>query len=119
MRVKPLPPRQKKIFYACIGVTVALVLAGWFFSFQRLWFSLDFSTVSFSGLIDLKNGVKEIGGELKNNFETTADEVTPAVQEVISTANEIKEQQQTATENVGNIMKENFENQYGQTQENN
>ena len=68
---------------------------------------------------ELKNGVQDIGSDLKNDMQGTVGEAVPAVKDAAEAVGAAVEQRQEATEVVGNIMKENLENQYGETQKNN
>jgi hypothetical protein len=120
MRIKPLPPRRKTVFYTSVGLAVTLAAVGWFFSFKQNWAMIKFSPDSFSKLSELKEGVQEIGADLKNGAEVSVTTVAPDIKETVSDITAAVEQRKEAANLVGDIIKENLEaeNQYGETQEN-
>lgn len=68
---------------------------------------------------EIKNGMQDIGSDLKSGLQEPVSEVTPVIGDAVEVLGEATEQRKEASNIVGEIMKENLENQYGETQENN
>lgn len=119
MENKKNEAKNKTLFIICSVLTIGLVLTGWFFSFRDTWRGRNFSFTGFQKVGELKDGVKDISTEFKNNIESTTDGVGTGLQEATDALRESYEQQEQIKEVIGENMKNNLANQYEETQENN
>lgn len=83
MEIKRPEPKKKIQIIVLTALTFTLVLIGWFFSFRDHLRQLDFS-FSFSRLKEVKNNIKEITSDFKDNMQ----EITPEVDSAARTLNE-------------------------------
>ncbi|MFA6131900.1 MAG: hypothetical protein WC702_02410 [Patescibacteria group bacterium] len=120
MRINKLPANRQTVFYVSVGLTICLALVGWFFSFKKSWANLNLSSKNtLTQMSEIKNGMQDIGSDLKSGLQEPVSEVTPVIGDAVEVLGEATEQRKEASNIVGEIMKENLENQYGETQENN
>lgn len=118
MEIKKDDSKKKVLFVICSTVTIGLVLVGWFFSFRDNWRGLNFSFTGFQKASELKDGVQNITTDFKDNIQPTTNEINTGLQETTDALRESYEQQETIKNVVGENMKNNLVNQYGENQEN-
>ena len=119
MRINKPPRDRQIIFYVSMTVTIGLVLGGWFFSLNKTWNNINLSSKNnFSQVADLSEGMQDIGSDFKNDLQEPADEIAPVLNETIQAVGEAAKQRNEASNLMGELMKENLENQYGENQEN-
>lgn len=83
MEIRKPDPRKKAQIIVLTVLTFTLVLIGWFFSFRDNLRQLNFS-YGFSRLKEVKNSVKEITSDFKDNVQ----EITPEVESATQAINE-------------------------------
>jgi len=110
MEIKKTDPKTKAQFIIFSAVTVGIVLVGWLFSFRDLWQSSNVSFSSgFTKVAEVKNEVKSITSDFKENVQPTVSEVSEAVSATTETLKEGTAQREEALNVVGEMMKENLE----------
>jgi hypothetical protein len=106
--LKQIPREQRVKFYVCVGVTVAMVVAGWALS-MRDQISLVSWVAPTPILQDVKEGVAQITAEVKANTNEPAVELEAALGAILEpVVDGGAARRQQAIDTVGEIMAESL-----------